>query len=132
MAVSQATTSQTETDSMRQRVVALLIALHNFIVKTVNEAPLGHSGRAPVPQAAASRMGVLEAVKMVGGAVIGIAVTTLVVNEVLTVDSIANSTGPFTGVIDSITTTGVAAMTLLVIGLLVVSASYIMRYMGRF
>jgi predicted DNA repair protein MutK len=69
---------------------------------------------------------------MVGGAVIGIAVTTLVVNEVLTVDSIANSTGPFTGVIDSITTTGVAAMTLLVIGLLVVSASYIMRYMGRF
>jgi len=132
MAVSQATETQTETDSMRTRVVALLIAVHNFLVETVNKAPIGHSGRAPVPQSAASTMGVLEAVKMVGGAVIGIAITTLVVNEVLTVDAINNSSGPFTGVIDSIETTGVAAMTLLVVGLLVVAASYIMRYMGRF
>jgi len=50
----------------------------------------------------------------------------------LQVGTIANSTGPFAGVIDSLETTGVAAMTLLVIGLLVISASYIMRYMGRF
>lgn len=79
-----------------------------------------------------SEMGVMDAVKMVGGAVIGIAVVTLVVNEVLTVDSINNSTGPFSGVIDSLETTGVAAMTLLVIGLLVVAASFIMRYMEGF
>jgi predicted DNA repair protein MutK len=79
-----------------------------------------------------SEMGVMDAVKMVGGAVIGIAVVTLVVNEVLTVDSINNTSGPFTDVITSLETTGVAAMTLLVIGLLVVAASYIMRYMEGF
>jgi hypothetical protein len=77
-------------------------------------------------------MGVMNAVKMVGGAVIGIAVITLVVNEVLTVDAINNSSGPFTGVINSLETTGVAAMTLLVVGLLVVAASFIMRYMEGF
>lgn len=79
-----------------------------------------------------SQMGVMNAVKMVGGAVIGIAVITLVVNEVLTVDAINNSSGPFTGVINSLETTGVAAMTLLVVGLLVVAASFIMRYMEGF
>lgn len=83
-------------------------------------------------EGAHAEMGVMDAVKMVGGAVIGIAVITLVVNEVLTVDAINNSTGPFTGVINSLETTGVAAMTLLVVGLLVVSASYIMRYMEGF
>jgi uncharacterized membrane protein (Fun14 family) len=79
-----------------------------------------------------SEMGVMRAVKMVGGAVIGIAIITLVVNEVLTVDSINNTSGPFSGVIDSLETTGVAAMTLLVVGLLVVAASFIMRYMEGF
>lgn len=91
-----------------------------------------HLGAQQRMHGAHSEMSVMDAVKMVGGAVIGIAVVTLVVNEVLTVDSINNSTGPFSGVIDSLETTGVAAMTLLVIGLLVVSASFIMRYMEGF
>jgi len=77
-------------------------------------------------------MGMLQAVRKVGGAVVGIAVVTLVVNEVLTIESINNSSGPFSGVIDSLNTTGVAAMTLLVVGLVVLSASFIMRYMGNF
>lgn len=132
MAVSQATRTQTRTDSMRTRIVAFLLALHNLIVTTVNEYGPGHSGRQPVDPSAAARMGIMDAVKLVGGAVIGIAVVTLVVNEVLSVGAIANSSGPFTAVIDSLETTGVAAMTLLVIGLLVVSASFIMRYMDSF
>lgn len=73
---------------------------------------------------------IMRVVQLVGGAVIGIAIVTLVVNEVLTVDAINNSSGPFSGVIDSLETTGVAAMTLLVVGLLVVAASQIMNFFG--
>jgi hypothetical protein len=73
---------------------------------------------------------VMQAVRMIGGAVVGIAVIVLVVNEVLTIGAVSNSTGPFAGVIDSLETTGVAAMTLLVVGLVVVAAQQIMSYMG--
>lgn len=73
---------------------------------------------------------IMRVVQLVGGAVVGIAIVVLVVNEVLTVNAIANSTGPFSGVITSLETTGVAAMTLLVVGLLVVAASSIMDFFG--
>ena len=73
---------------------------------------------------------VMQAVRMIGGAVVGIALIVLVVNEVLTIGAVSNSTGPFAGVIDSLETTGVPAITLLVVGLVVVAAQQIMSYMG--
>jgi hypothetical protein len=72
----------------------------------------------------------MRTVQMIGGAVIGIAVVTIVVNEVLTTGAVANSSGPFSGVIGSLETTGVAAMSLLVIGLLVAAASKLMGFFG--
>lgn len=78
--------------------------------------------------AATSDLPIMREVQMIGGAVITIAVIVIVVNEVLTVDAVANSTGPFSGVIDSIETTGVAAMTLLVVGLLVAAAAALMNF----
>lgn len=75
-----------------------------------------------------SDLPIMREVQMIGGAVITIAVIVIVVNEVLTVDAVANSTGPFSGVIDSIETTGVAAMTLLVVGLLVAAAAALMNF----
>jgi len=42
--------------------------------------------------------GIMRTVQMIGGAVITIAVIVIVVNEVLSVDAINNSTGPFSGV----------------------------------
>jgi len=72
---------------------------------------------------------VVREARLVGGAVITIAIVALVVNQVITSTALNNSTGPFSGVIDSLTTTGVAAMSLLVVGLLVVAANAIL---GRF
>jgi hypothetical protein len=72
----------------------------------------------------------MRTVQMIGGAVIGIAIITIVVNEVLTTSAVNNSTGPFSGVIDSLETTGVAAVSLLVVGLLVASASKLMSFFG--
>jgi len=78
-----------------------------------------------------AHMGIMREVQLIGGAVIMIAVIVIVVNEVLTVDAVANSSGPFSGVITSLETTGVAAMTLLVVGLLVVAAMALMRYFNQ-
>jgi predicted DNA repair protein MutK len=71
---------------------------------------------------------IMQTVQMIGGAVIGIAIITIVVNAVLTTDAVNASTGPFSGVIGSLETTGVSAMTLLVIGLLVAAASQLMSF----
>lgn len=73
---------------------------------------------------------VMRTVRVIGGAMIGIAVLVVVLNEVFSIDSIANSSGPFSGITDSLTTTGVAAMSLLVVGLLVAAANRIMGFFG--
>jgi hypothetical protein len=73
---------------------------------------------------------VMRTVRVIGGAMIGIAVLVVVLNEVFSIDSIANSSGPFSGITDSLTSTGVAAMSLLVVGLLVAAANRIMGFFG--
>jgi len=73
---------------------------------------------------------IMRTVRVIGGAMIGIAVLVVVLNEVFSINSISNSTGPFSGITDSLTTTGVAAMSLLVVGLLVAAANRIMGFFG--
>jgi len=75
-------------------------------------------------------MGIMSQIRMIGGAVIGIAVIVVVVNAVLTTQAVNNTTGPFSGVVDSLGTTGVSAMSLLVIALLVAAARVIMNIFG--
>jgi hypothetical protein len=87
------------------------------------------NGKAMLPNPDDS-MGIVQEARMFGAAVVTIAITVIVVNEVLTVDTINNSTGPFSGVITDLETTGVAAMGLLVVGLLVVAGRVVMGFMG--
>lgn len=73
---------------------------------------------------------IMGVVRVIGGAMIGIAVLVVVLNEIFSLDQISNSTGQFSGVIDSLETTGVAALSLLVIGLLVAAANRVMGFFG--
>jgi len=73
---------------------------------------------------------VMGTVRVIGGAMIGISVLVIVLNEVFSINSISNSTGPFSGIIDSLESTGVAAMSLLVVGLLVAAANRVMGFFG--
>ena len=73
---------------------------------------------------------IMGVVRVIGGAMIGIAVLVVVLNEIFSIDSIANSTGPFGGVVDSLESTGVAALSLLVVGLLVAAANRVMGFFG--
>lgn len=108
----------------------LLTTFRQWVVGLANDYAEQQYGVRPYANPDA-HMGIMREVQLIGGAVIMIAVITLVVNEVLSVDAIANQSGPFTGVIGSLETTGVAAMTLLVVGLLVVAAMALMRYFNQ-
>ncbi|MDR9431619.1 MAG: hypothetical protein RI568_13100 [Natronomonas sp.] len=73
--------------------------------------------------------GVMNEVRMIGGALVAIVIIALVLTEVYNAVSIPNDS-PFYGIVSSAESTGVAAITLLIVGLLVLSASVIMRFMG--
>jgi len=78
-----------------------------------------------------AKASILDVVRLIGGAMIGIAVMVVVLNELFSLDAISNSSGPFSGITDQLSTIGVSAITLLVIGLLVVAANRIMGFFGR-
>lgn len=77
-----------------------------------------------------SAAGIMRTVRVIGGAMIGLAVLVVVLDQVFTINSISSSSGPFSGVIDSLEGTGVAALSLLVIGLLVAAANRVMGFFG--
>jgi len=86
-------------------------------------------------ESASQKLGVstpkmMGTVRVIGGSMIGIAVLVIVLNEVFSLNQIANDTGPFAGVIDSLERTGGAALGLLVIGLLVLGANRVMGFFG--
>ena len=72
---------------------------------------------------------IMSEVRMIGGALVAVVIIALVLTEVYSAVDI-DSESPFHGIVESAETTGVAAITLLVVGLLVLSASVIMRFMG--
>jgi hypothetical protein len=77
-----------------------------------------------------SEAAIMRAVRVIGGALIAIAMITVVLSEVFALDAVNVSSGPFSGVYDTLTTTGPAALTLLVVGLIVLAANNIMGLFG--
>jgi formate hydrogenlyase subunit 3/multisubunit Na+/H+ antiporter MnhD subunit len=76
---------------------------------------------------------ILGEVRMIAGGLVMVLIITLVLTEVYNAvnfetDANGNYTGPFGDVVAALESTGVAAMTLLVVGFLVVAAGAIMRY----
>ena len=77
----------------------------------------------------ADQRGIMSEVRMIGGALVAVVIIALVLTEVYSAVEI-DAESPFYGIVEAAETTGVAAITLLVVGLLVLSASVIMRFMG--
>jgi uncharacterized membrane protein YesL len=79
---------------------------------------------------------IMRTVRMIGGAMIGLAIMVVVLNEVFSIGSFetyANNSsykGPFGSIIGSLESTGSAALGLLVIGLLVLAANQVMGFFG--
>lgn len=81
-------------------------------------------------KAGMSHGNMMGTVRVIGGAMIGIAVLVVVLNEVFALSSVSNSTGPFSDVIGQLETIGGAALGLIVIGLLVAGANRVMGFFG--
>ena len=77
-----------------------------------------------------SQAAIMGTVRLIGGAMIGIAILALVLTEVFTLEAMNITDGPFEGVLDSLEGTGAAALGLLVIGLLVAAANQVMGFFG--
>lgn len=75
------------------------------------------------------RMGIMGEVRLIGGALVTILIIAYILFEVS--ESVDVGDGPFSGIETDLESTGVAAISLLVVALLVVAASAIMRIMGR-
>lgn len=79
--------------------------------------------------------GILNSIRMVAGGLIMVLVVTLVLTEVYNAVDFQTGpngsyTGPFGPVVSTLEGTGVAALTLLVVGFLVIAAGAIMQYFG--
>jgi len=72
--------------------------------------------------------GIISEIRLIGGGLIMVLVITLVLTEVY--DAVDVSGGPFSDVVTTLETTGASALTLLVVGFLVVAATAIMRFFG--
>jgi len=87
------------------------------------------TGAAEPPAQNRSTAGIMNEIRMIGGALVMVVIIALVLTEVY--DAIeVDDTSPFYGILETAEDTGVAAITLLIVGLLVLAASVIMRFMG--
>lgn len=73
--------------------------------------------------------GIMAEVRLIGAGLVMMLIITLVLTEVYNAVDIPDSS-PFSEIVTTLEGTGVAAMTLLVVGFLVVAASAIMRFFG--
>lgn len=74
----------------------------------------------------------MQEIQIVGTGLIFTFIIGLVLNEVFTAVEFNASTSPFGGVYNTLTTTGQSALTLLVVGFIVVAAAGIMKFFGGF
>jgi len=72
--------------------------------------------------------GIVQTVRLVGGAMITILLVAVVLNEIFGAVSVGS--GPFSSIGTDLETTGVAAMGLLIVGLLIVAANRLMSIFG--
>jgi hypothetical protein len=74
-----------------------------------------------------------SAVEMIGGGVITVAVVAIVLNQLFTLGIVNNTTGPFSGLIDSTENIGSSALVLVVVGFLAAGAAVTLQmFRGRF
>jgi ABC-type antimicrobial peptide transport system permease subunit len=81
-----------------------------------------------IRQQFSDRNRIVRTVRVIGGAMITILLVTLVLNEVFA--SVNVGSGAFSGISTDLQNTGVSAMGLLIVGLLVVAANRIMGIFG--
>lgn len=80
----------------------------------------------------ATRMSQSMTVKRLGKGLVTVGLIVVVLNEVFTINAINNSSGPFASVISTVENIGTSAITLAVIGFLILAGAMAMGFMDQF
>jgi len=70
--------------------------------------------------------------KRIGAGLMTVALVVIVLNQLFTLDIIANTSGPFSSTIDTIENIGGGALTIVVVGFLVLAGAVAMSFMDQF
>lgn len=70
--------------------------------------------------------------KTIGKTLVTIGLVVVVLNEVFSINAINNSTGPFASVVDTVENLGIAALTILTVGVIILAGAVAMNFMDRF
>lgn len=109
-------------------LITQMVRLGEFCNRQLARLADAHQRRRHAAHAsAAADRAIMDAVRMIGGALIMILVIALVLTEVYGAINISSSS-PFYEIVTALESTGVSAMVLLVVGLLVIAASQLMAY----
>lgn len=110
---------QSKVGSLKQRFLALFMIMFSGDVQAM---------RARTARLEQGDGGSKRVVKVLASIAIGV----VILNQIFSIDSIANSSGPFAGVIDTLETVGSAALVLLVVGLVAYGGAIALSYMDMF
>jgi len=81
---------------------------------------------------ARSRIKQSASAKRIGAGLMTVALVVIVLNQLFTLDIIANTSGPFSSTIDTIENIGGGALTIVVVGFLVLAGAVAMSFMDQF
>jgi len=83
-------------------------------------------------QSAESKIKQSVSAKRIGAGLMTVALVVIVLNQLFTLDIIANTSGPFSSTIDTIENIGGGALTIVVVGFLVLAGAVAMSFMDQF
>jgi hypothetical protein len=87
--------------------------------------------KAGLMEKAASKLGVVQEARVLGGAVITVTLVLIVLNVIMGLDIVQNATGPYADIMTDVTSISGAAFSVLVVGFIVVAANAVLNYFGR-
>lgn len=79
-----------------------------------------------------TRLGQGQTAKRVGKGLVTIGLIVVVLNEVFSINAINNSSGPFSGVVSTVESLGIAALTILAVGFIILAGAVAMGFMDSF
>lgn len=130
MSVANRTTGRTAPEPITA-VVAFLLALLDGATELLETLQAHMDAHEPVDTRGMSLAQSITA-KSIGKGLMTVALVVIVLNQLFTLEIINNTSGPFAGLITTVENLGTAALTLVVLGFIILGAAVAMSFMDRF
>lgn len=118
------------TTPISKGVDALMVAWQAYLLACMKLR--GYLNLSHEAQVEATRFGQGQTAKRVGKGLVTIGLIVVVLNEVFSINAINNSSGPFSGVVSTVESLGIAALTILAVGFIILAGAVAMGFMDSF